>query len=77
MIRCLVRDQLYGSKKQRYYDRKTGKFVEYKLNEWVELPRREVRKLKRPIYAPGTFNDETGESNPPEPIIRFTVETEI
>lgn len=76
MIRCIVRD-IYGSKRQRYYDSKKKKFVHYNLNEWVELPRREIRKLKRVIYAPGVFDPKTGESKSPEQLVRFTVETAI
>lgn len=76
MVRCIVRD-IYGSKRQRYYDKKLKKHIYYNLNEWVEIPRREIRKLKRIIYAPGVFDEKTGESKSPEQLVRFTVETEI
>jgi len=86
MIRCIVRD-VWGSKSQKYWvkdDKAPGgeRAVRYPIGQWTELPRREIKKLRRVIRnRPKKFNPELGIQEyfeeGVEEFQRFTVEIEI
>jgi len=81
MVRCLVRD-VWGSKSQKYFDKEKGEWVRYPIGQWTELPKNEIRKLRRVIKnMPKRFNPEKGIEeffeDGYEEFQRFTVEVEI
>lgn len=86
MIRCRVTDKNGTNKQKCVMKDKDGNIVKfwYNMNEWVEIPYNEIKKLTRDIYEPAPFvaNDPFGRDKPPvrrEPrfLIEYDVETMI